>query len=274
VSKPPVLINADNFIAKPGAKFILEDCPTRVDLFSGKKAAKAHIKREAKLIAGLSHRLYAESKRSLLIVLQGMDTSGKDGTISAMFSRTPPLNLNVAAFKAPSKQELSHDYLWRVHNVCPGKGQITVFNRSHYEDVLVVKVRKFAPTKTINKRYRQINEFEKHLTENGTTVLKFMLNMSKDTQKIRLEERLVEPHKMWKFNPRDLEDRLMWKKFMKAYEIMAARTSTKHAPWHIIPSDNRAARGAIISSIVRQKLQDISPNYPDQGYRPGDFEIK
>jgi len=268
------LINAQDYIAKPGTKFILANHPTRVDLFAGKKAARAHIKREAKLISGLSHRLYAESKRSLLIVLQGMDTSGKDGTISAMFSRTPPLNLNVAAFKAPSKKELAHDYLWRVHNVCPSKGQITVFNRSHYEDVLVVKVRKFAAAKTINKRYRQINDFEKHLTENGTTVLKFMLNMSKDTQKIRLEERLVEQHKLWKFNPGDLEDRLLWKKFMKAYEIMAGRTSTAHAPWHIIPSDNRATRGAIISSIVRQKLEQMNPLYPDQGYKPGDFEIK
>ncbi len=274
MSKAPVLINANDYIAEPGAKFILADRPTSTNLFGGKKAARAHIKNEAKLIQGLSHRLYAESKRSLLIVLQGMDTSGKDGTISAMFSRTPPLNLHVAAFKKPSKEELAHDYLWRVHNVCPGKGQITVFNRSHYEDVLVVKVRKFAPTKTVNKRYRQINDFEQHLTENGTTILKFMLNMSKDTQKIRLEERLAEQHKLWKFNPGDLEDRLLWKKFMKAYEMMVGRTSTKHAPWHIIPSDNRAVRGAIISSIVRQKLEAMNPVYPDQGYKLGDFEIK
>jgi len=268
---PQICIN--DYLATSKTKFKLANRPTRVDIFTDKKSAKNSIKQDAKAIADLSHKLYAQGKQSLLIVLQGMDTSGKDGTISAMFSRTPPLNLNVAAFKAPSKRELSHDYLWRVHDVCPGKGQITVFNRSHYEDVLVVKVRKFAEAKAINKRYRQINDFEQHLTENGTTVLKFMLNISHETQGQRLAERLVEPHKFWKFNPGDLEDRLLWPKFMKAYEIMVKRTSTTHAPWHIIPSDNRATRGAIISNIVRQTLENMNPEYPDSGYRLGDFEI-
>lgn len=271
VIEPQICIK--NYIAAPKTKFKLANRPTQVDLFADKKAAKNSIKQDAKAIAALSHKLYAENKKSLLIVLQGMDTSGKDGTISAMFSRTPPLNLHVAAFKAPSKRELAHDYLWRVHDVCPAKGQITVFNRSHFEDVLVVKVRKYAPTQSINLRYRQINDFEQHLTENGTTILKFMLNISHETQGERLAERLVEPHKYWKFNPGDLEDRLLWPKFMKAYEIMVKRTSTTHAPWHIIPSDHRATRGAIISSIVRQTLENMDPKYPDPGYRPGDFEI-
>lgn len=254
-------------------KFRLANRPTRTDLFANKKAAKTSIKTDAKLISDLSHKLYAQNTKSVLIVLQGMDTSGKDGTISAMFSRTPPLNLHIAAFKKPSRMELAHDYLWRVHDVCPSRGQITVFNRSHYEDVLVVKVRKFISTKTVNKRYRQINDFEQHLSENGTTILKFMLNMSFDTQGKRLAERLEQPHKYWKFNPGDLEDRLLWKKYMKAYEIMIKRTSTKHAPWHIIPSDNRATRNAIITSIVRQTLENMNPKYPDQGYRLGDFVI-
>ncbi|MCF6274845.1 MAG: polyphosphate kinase 2 family protein [Robiginitomaculum sp.] len=272
-----MIIDPKDYLASPKikarTKFKLANHPTRIDIFSDKKAAKASIKSDAKLIADLSHKLYARNKKSLLIVLQGMDTSGKDGTTSAIFSRTPPLNLHVASFKAPSKVELAHDYLWRVHNVCPGKGQITVFNRSHYEDVLVVKVRKFAPTKAINKRYRQINDFEQHLRENGTTILKFMLNMSFDTQGQRLAERLEEPHKYWKFNPGDLEDRLLWPKFMKAYEIMVKRTSTARAPWHIIPSDNRSVRNAIITNIVRQKLESMNPAYPDPGYRPGDFII-
>ncbi len=272
-----MFIDPKDYIAKPKnkakAKFILANKPTRVDIFSDKKSAKASIKTDAKLIADLSHKLYAENKKSLLIVLQGMDTSGKDGTTSAIFSRTPPLNLHVASFKAPSKRELSQDYLWRVHNVCPGKGQITVFNRSHYEDVLVVKVRKFAPAKAVNKRYRQINDFEQHLTENGTTILKFMLNISHEVQGKRLAERLEQPHKYWKFNPGDLEDRLLWPKFMKAYEIMVKRTSTTRAPWYIIPSDNRSTRNAIITNIVCQKLQEMNPTYPDPGYRPGDFVI-
>jgi PPK2 family polyphosphate:nucleotide phosphotransferase len=268
-----MIIDPNDYIARPKAKFKLASRPTRVDLFADKQTAKSNIKQDAKAIAALSHKLYAENKKSLLIVLQGMDTSGKDGTISAMFSRTPPLNLHVAAFKAPSKCELAHDYLWRVHDVCPAKGQITVFNRSHFEDVLAVKVRKYAPPKIVNLRYRQINDFEQHLSENGTTIQKFMLNISHETQGERLAERLVEPHKYWKFNPGDLEDRLLWPKFMKAYEIMVKRTSTSHAPWHIIPSDHRATRGAIISSIVRQTLENMDSQYPDPGYRPGDFEI-
>ncbi len=266
-------INAADYIAAPKSKFKLSERPSRVDIFANKKQARDSIKTDAKLIRNLSHRLYAESKKSLLIVLQGMDTSGKDGTTSAIFSRTPPLNLHVASFKAPSRRELAHDYLWRVHNVCPAKGQITVFNRSHYEDVLVVKVRKFASPKKISKRYRQINDFEQHLTENGTTILKFMLNISHEMQGQRLAERLEQPHKFWKFNPGDLEDRLLWPKFMKAYQIMVSRTSTKYAPWHIIPSDQRSVRNAIITSIVRQTLENMNPTYPDPGYRPGDFVI-
>ena len=269
----PISVNSKDFIVKLGASFKLGERPTRVDVFKNKKAARANITADSKVIASLSHKLYAQNSKSLLVVLQGMDTSGKDGTISAMFSRTPPLNLRVAAFKAPSKEELAHDYLWRVHNVTPRKGNITVFNRSHYEDVLVVKVRNYASAKTVKARYAQINAFEKHLSDNGTTILKFMLNISKDQQGVRLKERLVEPHKFWKFNPGDLEDRLLWPKFMKAYEIMAKRTSTAHAPWHIIPSDHRATRNAIITSIVRQTLETMAPQYPPAEYGADDFLI-
>jgi len=261
------------YLAHPGTPFKLADRPTRVDRFIDKLAAKTAITANAKAISGLAHKLYGGSARSLLIVLQGMDTSGKDGTTKAIFHRTPPLNVNVASFKAPSKRELSQDYLWRVHQVCPGKGQITVFNRSHYEDVLVVKVRNFAPVDKVEQRYEQINQFEKHLVENGTTVLKFMLNISYETQAERLRDRLIVPEKRWKFNPGDLDDRALWPQFMDAYETMVNRTSTDHAPWHIIPSDNRPTRGAIISGIVKETLMKMNPEYPDPGYRPSDFEI-
>jgi len=264
---------AQQFIAKPGASFDLSARPTRVDMYGGKSEAKAAIKTNAKAIAPLAHQLYGEADRSLLIVLQGMDTSGKDGTTSAIFHRTPPLNVKVASFKSPTKTELAQDYLWRIHNVMPSKGGITVFNRSHYEDVLVVKVREFAPADKVEQRYEQINNFEKHLTENGTTVLKFMLHISKETQGERLLDRLVTPRKRWKFNPGDLEDRKLWPQFMDAYETMVTRTSTEHAPWHIIPSDSRATRGAIISGIVKDTLEAMNPQYPDPGYRPEDFEI-
>lgn len=261
------------FIAAPKTKFDLSARQTRTDMFKGKSHAKARIKDNAKAIAPLAHKLYGEANRSLLIVLQGMDTSGKDGTTSAIFHRTPPLNVKVASFKAPTKTELAQDYLWRIHNVMPKKGDITVFNRSHYEDVLVVKVREFVPGDVIEQRYGQINAFEKHMSENGTTILKFMLNISKDTQRERLMGRLTEPRKRWKFNSGDLEDRKLWPEFMDAYETMVNRTSTPHAPWHIIPSDNRSARGAIISEIVKDTLIAMNPQYPDPGYRPEDFAI-
>jgi PPK2 family polyphosphate:nucleotide phosphotransferase len=262
-----------DFLAKSGADFKLTDCPTRVDLFENKAAAKEAINDNAKAISDLSHRLYGEADRKLLIVLQGMDTSGKDGTTKAIFHRTPPLNVNVASFKAPSKKELAHDYLWRVHNVVPGKGQITVFNRSHYEDVLVVKVKNYVSTETIEQRYAQINDFERLLVESGTTVLKFMLHISPEVQGERLRDRLINPNKRWKFNPGDLDDRALWPDFMNAYETMVQRTSTDHAPWHIIPSDSRSTRGAIISGIVRETLEQMNPQYPDPGYRPEDFDI-
>jgi PPK2 family polyphosphate:nucleotide phosphotransferase len=261
------------YIAAPGATFKLETRPTRVEIFKDKAAARAAIKDNAKAISGLAHRLYGEADRKLLIVLQGMDTSGKDGTNSAIFHRTPPLNLKVASFKAPTKKELAHDFLWRVHNVVPGKGEITVFNRSHYEDVLVVKVKNYASPEVIEQRYAQINDFERLLVESGTTVLKFMLHISHDTQGERLRDRLINPDKRWKFNPGDLDDRALWPDFMNAYETMVQKTSTQHAPWHIIPSDSRKTRGAIISGIVRETLETMNPQYPDPGYRPEQFQI-
>ncbi len=251
----------------------LADYKTSSDIYKSKTQSRAAIKTHAKAIKGLAHRLYGAADKSLLIILQGMDTSGKDGTTSAIFHRTPPLNLHVAAFKAPSKTERAHDYLWRIHPHCPPKGHITIFNRSHYEDVLVVKVRGFAPAAATEQRYEQINNFERHLTENGTIVLKFMLHISHEIQGERLRDRLITPRKRWKFNPGDLEDRKLWPEFMDAYETMLQRTSTEHAPWYVIPSDNRAARGAIISGLVRQALENINPQYPDPGYRPEDFEI-
>ena len=252
--------------------FRLSDMETRPRFFDKGKEARAVTAANGPIIGDLAHKLYGEAKRSVLIVLQGMDTSGKDGTTSAIFAQTPPLNVKVAPFKAPSKKELAHDYLWRVHQVCPAKGEITVFNRSHYEDVLVVKVREFAPLEKVEQRYEQINNFEKHLSENGTTILKFMLNISHETQGQRLKERLVEGHKLWKFNPGDLDDRELWPDFMNAYETMVKRTSTPWAPWHVIPCDSRSRRGAIISSIVRHTLEKMAPEYPDPGFKLADFE--
>lgn len=264
----------DALCVSPDTLVSIGDYATRDELFfKNKAAARESLKEDAKIINELQDRLYAEKKQSLIVVFQGMDTSGKDGTTKAVFSKTSPLGINVAAFGKPSKRELAQDYLWRVHQVVPQKGQITVFNRSHYEDVLVVKVREFAPIDQIEARYEQINNFEKHLTENGTHILKCMLHISKETQKKRLEERLSIPTKRWKFNPADLDDRALWPEFQLAYQDVLNRCSTPYAPWFVIPSDSRIKRKAIIARLVRQKLEAMNPQIPDPGFRPEQFEI-
>ena len=261
------------YLARPGQPFQLADCPTEVDVYESKSEAKSAAQESAESISELAHKLYAMSGPKLLIVLQGMDTSGKDGTTKALFRKTPPLNLRVEAFKSPTKKELAHDYLWRVHQVVPSAGRITVFNRSHYEDVLIVKVREFAPLEDVEKRYDQINAFEKLLSETGTVILKFMLHISHEKQGERLQARLDVPGKRWKFNPGDLDDRALWPDYMQAYETMVHRTSTDHAPWYVIPSDDKKTRNALIASIVRSTLEGMDLHYPDPGYRPGDYEI-
>jgi len=193
-------------IATPGKPFDLSQRETTGrPVFPDKAEAEASLKKDAAVINVLKDMLYAEGQRSLLVILQGMDTSGKSGTIKSVFSETTPLGMEVRAFKAPSSEELARDYLWRVHNSVPRRGNVGIFDRSHYEDVLVVRVREYAPLEDVEKRYDQINAFEKHLSENGTTVLKFMLNVGYEEQGIRLKERLQETHKLWKFNPVDLD---------------------------------------------------------------------
>lgn len=243
------------------------------DLFPDKDDAKDELERCAREIDALQDRLYAEQKRSLLVVLQGIDTSGKDGTIRSVFNACGPLGVNVKAFGRPSDLELRHDFLWRVHAAAPRTGMIGIFNRSHYEDVLVVRVRKLAPEAIIEKRYEQINAFEKHLVENGVTVLKFMLHISKDEQRKRLQQRLDEPSKHWKFNPGDLDDRAAWDEFQRAYEIALERCSTAWAPWRVIPADKKWRRNAIIAAIVHGVLEEMNPQYPEPDWAPADFTI-
>lgn len=261
-------------IAKPGKPFDLSAVASRDEaLFPEKDDAKDCLDEDSEAIDDLQDRLYAEGKRTLLVVLQGMDTAGKSGTIKSVFSRTSPLGMNVKAFKAPSKEELAHDYLWRVHNAVPRFGHIGIFDRSHYEDVLVVRVRGFAPEDAIEQRYDQINAFEKHLTENGVVILKCMLNVSYDEQRERLQERLDKPHKQWKFNPGDLEDRERWPEFMDAYQTMVRRCSTEHAPWHIIPADSKTRRNAIVARLVRGTLEAMNPISPPGNFEPGQYTI-
>lgn len=261
-------------VAEPGKPFDLSkrDSADR-SLFEDKSLAKTSLKKDAAVINELKDILYAGKKRSILVVLQGMDTAGKSGTIKSVFAETTPLGMEVKAFKAPSSNELARDYLWRVHNAVPRKGHVGIFDRSHYEDVLVVKVRGFASPEDVEKRYEQINAFEKHLSENGVTIIKCMLNIGFEEQGIRLRERLEEQHKYWKFNPADLDDRALWKDFMAAYETAVQRCSTGYAPWYIIPSDSRTRRNAMIARLVRGALEDMNLSWPESDYRLEDFDF-
>jgi PPK2 family polyphosphate:nucleotide phosphotransferase len=190
-----------------------------------------------------------------------------------VFNETGPLGVAVTSFRRPSEEELAHDFLWRVHLACPRRGCIGIFNRSHYEDVLVGRVRKLAPAEEIERRYGAINAFERMLTENGTTVLKFMLHISRKEQGKRLQDRLDEPKSRWKFDPRDLEDRKLWDEYQAAYEIVLQRCSTSWAPWHVIPADRKWARNAAIATIVRETLEAMNPQYPTPAWDPKDFKV-
>ncbi|MGR3807662.1 polyphosphate:nucleotide phosphotransferase, PPK2 family [Pasteurella testudinis DSM 23072] len=210
----------------------------------------------------LQDLLYAEHQRKVLIVLQGMDTSGKDGTIRAVFQSVDPLAVRTAYFKAPTENELDRDYLWRVHNVVPRRGEIVIFNRSHYEDVLVTKVKGWISDEEEQRRLRHINDFERLLAETGTVIVKFFLHISKDEQKERLQERLDNPHKQWKFNLGDLDDRKLWGDFQHQYEKVINATSTEHAPWYVIPADSKSGRNVIIMNILLQTLREMEMQYP------------
>jgi PPK2 family polyphosphate:nucleotide phosphotransferase len=265
------------FRVKPGKSFSLAGRdPGDVSQLgvSDKKDARDRTEKDAEAIDALQDRLFAEGKRALLVVLQGIDTAGKDGTIRGVFNAAGPLGVVVHPFGRPSKEELAHDYLWRAHLASPKRGFIGIFNRSHYEDVLIGRVRKLAPAAEIEARYGQINAFEKILVENGTTILKFMLHISRKEQGERLKERLAERKSQWKFNPGDLDDRKLWNKYQQAYEIMLQRCSTAYAPWYVIPADHKWARNAAIARIVRSTLEAMNPQYPRPPWNPKAFKIR
>ena len=228
----------------------------------GKEKVKSITAELTGQLGKLQERLYANGTRSLLIVLQGMDTSGKDGTIKSVMSGVNPQGCKVVSFKAPSSEELGHDFLWRAHQKVPSKGQIGIFNRSHYEDVLITRVHGWVSDKVVKQRFNQIKEFEELLHENGTTVLKFFLHISKDEQKERLEERIRDPEKRWKFNEGDLEERKLWKNYMDAFEDMMTATSTDHAPWYIVPSNRKWYRNLVVADRVVSVLADMKLKTP------------
>jgi PPK2 family polyphosphate:nucleotide phosphotransferase len=211
----------------------------------------------------LQEMLWAENRHRVLVVLQGMDTSGKDGTIRHVFDGVNPLGVRVASFKAPTAEELAHDFLWRVHPLVPGTGEVVIFNRSHYEDVLAARVRGFVPASVWKKRYDQIYDFEKLLAATGTVILKFFLHIDADEQKQRLQERLDDPTKRWKFRKGDLEDRGLWQEYLKAYEDALSRTSTKWAPWYVVPSNKKWYRNLVVASVIVEALEGLGMTYPE-----------
>lgn len=224
----------------------------------------------ADLAAALNDRLeqlqelfYADGRHSLLVVIQATDTGGKDGTIRRVFDGTNPQGVKVASFKRPTDEELAHDYLWRVHAHAPKAGDITIFNRSHYEDVLVVRVHNIVPEQRWEKRYRHIREFEKLLIDEGTTIVKVFLHISKDEQKERLQERLGDPQKHWKFELGDLREREHWDDYQDAFAAMLEQTSTESAPWYAIPSDRKWYRNLVISQLLIETLESLNLQYPE-----------
>jgi PPK2 family polyphosphate:nucleotide phosphotransferase len=254
----------DHYRVQPGSPITLAEWdPNDKRAFDGdKKKGEARTAKLNAQLEGLQELLYAENKHKVLIVLQAMDTGGKDGVISHVFDGVNPQGVRVAAFKQPTPTELAHDYLWRVHQQTPGKGEVVIFNRSHYEDVLVVRVHNLVPEAVWRRRYEQINAFEKLLAEEGTTILKFYLHIDLDEQKERLQARLDDPAKRWKFAKGDLDERQRWPQYMAAYEEMLSKTSTEWAPWYIIPANRKWYRNLVISQIIVETLEGLAMSYP------------
>jgi len=251
------------YTVEPGTKVDLAAWETSAKgPYEDKEIARAELELIKERIEHLQERLWAEHQQSLLVVLQAMDTGGKDGTIRNVFSGINPAGCRVWSFKQPTSEELDRDFLWRIHQRTPAKGMINVFNRSHYEDVLVVRVDEIVPEQVWRKRYELINDFEKLLVENGTAVLKIFLHISREEQRERLQARLDDPAKHWKFAVSDLDDRARWDDFQEAYADAVTHCSTEHAPWHIIPADRKWYRDVVVAKLVADTLERMDPQFP------------
>jgi len=248
---------------EPGTQVKLADFdPAYSGDYAKKSDAKKEIKRNLKKLRKLQEVLWAEGKHALLIVLQAMDTGGKDGTIAHVMSGVNPQGCQVTGFKVPTEDEIAHDFLWRIHKATPRRGYIGIFNRSHYEDVLVVRVHNLVPPEVWSGRYDQINAFEKLLAESGTTILKFFLFISREEQKQRFEERLQDPAKNWKFSMGDLKERGYWEDYTRAYEEALSRCTTPWAPWYVVPANRTWFRNLVVSRAIVEALEGLNLQYP------------
>jgi len=252
-----------SYRVEPGEPFSLSDVdPDASEHYGKKKDVAEELQSQRKRIQALQERLYAENEQGLLIVLQAMDTGGKDGTIKHVFEGVNPQGCRVSSFKAPSAEEANHDFLWRYHKSVPAKGRIGIFNRSHYEDVLVVRVKGIVPEEVWRERYEMINNFERNLTLNGIKILKFYLHISKDEQKRRLEARLDDPDKHWKFSSNDIKERAFWDDYQRAFEDAIKNCSTPHAPWYVVPANKKWYRNLAIARIIADALEEMDPQFP------------
>ena len=259
---------------RPGKKLRLSKIDPGGCAGATKEEALARVEKLREKLVRWQEVFYAEHRRSLLIILQAMDTGGKDGSVKNLCAGLDPAGLQITSFKAPTAEELDHDFLWRIHRATPGKGMIGIWNRSHYEDVLVARVQKLVEKKVWKARYDQINRFEEYLHENGTTILKFMLHISKDEQRRRLEARLEDPEKRWKFNPADIKTRAFWDDYQQAYQDAINRCTTRFAPWHIVPADHKWARNLAIIEMVVRTLKKMGPRYPRLSFDPKEVNLK
>ena len=273
----PVRGALERYWVKPGAEVDL----VKIDggekvLFRG--VGKEEIQRQFDELQDelqeLQKRLYAQNKHRILVVMQAMDTGGKDGCIKHVFSRIDPQGIHVRSFKKPSDEELSYDFLWRVHSKVPHRGQLVIFNRSHYEDIIAVRVKKIFPEEVWKRRQRHVVEFERMLAEEGTTIVKIFLHISKKEQKSRLEARLADPVKHWKINPDDLVDRARWDDFMRAYEDVMQKTSTEFAPWYVVPADRKWYRNLCVARIMLDTLKKLNMEYPAINWDPQTIKIE
>lgn len=263
-------------LVRPDSAFSLGERPTEtLGIFDEPKVEAADLFYELRgQLSQLQKVLYAQGKHKVLVVIQAMDTGGKDGCVRKVFSRVDPQGIRVKSFKAPSENELAHDYLWRVHQEVPAKGEIAIFNRSHYEDIVAVGVKGLAPEEVWRRRYEHVVNFEQMLVDEGTTVLKFFLHISKDEQARRLQSRLDRPEKHWKFHPEDLADRARWDSFMGAYEEVLERTSTEAAPWFVIPADHKWYRNLCVSQILIRALEGLDLEYPKIDWDPSEVVVE
>lgn len=256
-------LDIKKFIIKPGAKIDLRKLRPDLDLRLTKEDGEERLEKDLRELEDLQYKFFADGSKSLIIVLQGIDTAGKDGTIRKVMSAFNPQGVFVKSFKAPEGQEKFHDYLWRVHEACPPRGNIAIFNRSHYEDVLVTRVHKIISEDKVKKRLGHINDFERMLVDEGTVILKFFLNISKEEQLERLKSRLDNPSRNWKFSTEDLRERAFWDDYINVFNDTLTATNTSVAPWWVVPSDKKWIRNLVVSEVIRKTLKDLRLQWPN-----------